>query len=268
MKNRLMFTLMFCAGCGMSGTIDGTLSDAITGDGIAGVQVTAKATEPSDMTCGTFQATTDETGAFSIVGTCASDDYMITAGDKSLLLSDMEAINGANKDGQTAALKAWKAPQGVGFYKLSEGKLEALRKPSELETVKVWKQDQAVRYPKIIPSKIPSLAPGDHLVITGQKVVDSLSVEPLVASEARRFGDRQEPWTMDPWSYIGFKFESDTVFEKVTAELDASKVSDVTARGHTARFIAADALAAGRYILTSDADKRRGTIVDFGTAAE
>jgi len=266
MKTRWMLSLALCTGCGMSGTINGTLTDALTGDGIAGVKVVAKATAPSDLTCGTFVDTTDEAGGFSIVGTCGSDTYELHSSDKSLLLSDLDPINGANAEGVAADLKAWKAPQGTGYYKLSDGKLEGLRKPSALETVKVWKAEQEVRYPKIIPSKVPRVGTADRLLITGQKLVTSVSVDALVDSEGRRFGNTQEPWTMDPWSYIGIRFSSDTKFEPVSAEFAADKVTDVTARSHTVRFITGDALPAGRYILTSTNDKRRGTIVDFGDA--
>jgi len=261
-----MLSLALCTGCGLSGTISGTLTDALTGDAIAGVKVIAKATAASDLTCGTFADTTDEAGAFSIVGTCGSDTYVLHSSDKSLLLSDMEPINGSNAEGASADLKAWKAPQGMGFYKLSDGKLEALRKPSELETVKVWKSEQEVRYPKIIPSKVPRVGTADRLLITGQKLVKSVSVDALVDSEGRRFGNTQEPWTMDPWSYIGMRFSSDTEFEEVAAEFAADKITDVTSRGHTVRFITGDAVAAGRYILMSTNDKRRGTIIDFGDA--
>ncbi len=162
-------------------------------------------------------------------------------------------------------ITAWHAPAGTGVYLLTEGELKPVRTASDLDSVKIWETDIEVKYPEEIPSRIPRVADGTYLLLTGESNVNSLKFKPLVKAGKLRFGDPDHYFDMEPWSYIGYRFESKTEYETVEVKVDAGKVTKAgTADTFMVAFYSADALPDGRYALLGDKD-RRTYIIDFGT---
>ncbi len=161
------------------------------------------------------------------------------------------------------ALQAWVASEGSGVYKLSGGELSGIRSTTDLKQQTLIDSEETVGYPARIPGKVELIGEGEHLVILGPDSVASLQLVPLIRTGERKFAGEI---TMQPWSFIGAKFTDDTAMERVAATVDEAKVTVKEAGERGAKYVAHDALAAGRYVVY-DPKKQRGviTVVDFGT---
>ena len=263
MDRKLMCVVMVLAtGCG-GGNAEGVLTDAISGEGIAEMRMIARATSPdASLTCKTFEGTTDASGAFTITGLCGGTAYELSTADDQLWMPDAEPV----PDGGAAglALQAWVASEGSGVYKLSGRTLSGVRSASDLKRETLIDSEEQVAYPSRIPGKVELIAEGEHLVLLGKNTIANQEIAPLIRTGERKFAGEI---TMQPWSFIGVKFTDDTAVEKVTASVDAGKMTEKSGEDRAARYIAHDALPAGRYA-GYDPKKDRGvvTIVDFGVA--
>ena len=260
----LRFALLIAplAACNPGGTHQGTLVDGLTGEPRDGVRLLARSSDAADLTCQVREATTDAAGAFVFENTCAGATYTLAAADDSLLLDGALELKGGEQTVTPEGYTAWRAPtKGTGVFKLSNDLLKPLKTFADVHTETVVESDVKVRYPTLKPVKVSGLDKGDWLVIVGQANVDRLKVHPLILGDSVRAfsGDV----TIDNHVYIGVKFNTDTDYELVDAQLDADKIRNVSVGDHVVRFIAQDAVPEGRYALLGDSDKRT-FVMDFG----
>jgi hypothetical protein len=250
------------AACNPGGTHQGTLVDGIAGTPREGVRVIARSADAADLTCQVREGTTDASGTFTLENTCAGATYTLAAADDTLLLDGPLDIKGGEQPAAPASYTAWRAPtKGAGVYRLEDDALVPLKLFADVHTETVLESDVKVRYPTLKPVKVSSLDEGDWLVLVGKDNVDRLKLHPLVSDGAVRSFEGDV--TIDNHVYIGVKFDSDTEYELVDAQLDADKVRNVSVGDHVVRFISKDAVPEGRYALLGDADKKT-YVFDFG----
>ncbi len=249
-------------GCMPVGSYQGQLVDAITGEPLADVRVLAKS-EPmsSDMTCQTFDALTGPEGHFTIQGLCASDSYTLTAGLPSQVLEGVASIDGSVQATEVITTKMWRAP-GAGVYILDGSKWDKLSTASDVETKNILDSEEKVHYPAKLPLTFSTLGDGQYLMLSGDRNIDKLGFYPLIESEERTFGTKDEPDKDEPWTYIGIAFSSDTEFERKTAKPDAAKVLEIEQGETHVVYIGKDALPAGQYALWEQ-DGRRMYAIEF-----
>jgi len=250
-------------GCG-GGDAEGTLTYAMSGEGIPETRIIAKAASvDASLTCQTFEATTDANGAFKIEGLCGGTPYKLRTSNDQLWIPDLENVPDGGQAG--IEIKAWVATDTNGVFKLVGGNLNPIKSTTDLkhETI-LDSEGVTVGYPARVPGKVELIGEGDHLVFLGTSTIADMTFEPLIRSGERKFDGRI---TMQPWSFIGVKFTDDTTYEKVTATVDDGKVVSKESGERAARYYPHDALPAGRYVVYN-AKKKRGvvTIVDFGKA--
>jgi hypothetical protein len=234
----------------------------MSGEGISETRIIARAVSPdASLTCKTFEATTDGAGAFKIVGLCGGTAYTLTTSNDQFWIPDLEEV----PDGGAAglALQAWVASEGSGVYKLSGTDLSGIRSTTDLKWQTLIDSEETVGYPARIPGKVELIGEGEHLVLLGADSIASLQFAPLIRTGERKFAGEI---TMQPWSFIGAKFTDDATMERVAATVDDGKVTVKEAGERGAKYVAHDALAAGRYVVYNP-KKQRGviTVVDFGT---
>lgn len=248
--------------CGTQGSYSGTVTDGLTGEPVDGLRLLARAQATGDLTCKVVEGPTTPSGAFTIPNTCGGVIYDVTSADKTWLIAGAASFDGA-EGGTGVALKAWRTPEGVGVYVLADGSLSPVRTASDMSTLPLWNLDEKVRYPDGIPKRIAKVSSGQHLLIVGANDIDRLAWTPLIKHEGElRFGDKKHFFDMDPWWYAGVRFESKEKHEAVTADLDESKLINVTEGERQVRYVPHGALSAGRYVLVGP-DDRRTYIIDF-----
>ncbi|MFK7931514.1 MAG: hypothetical protein AB8H79_25265, partial [Myxococcota bacterium] len=223
------------------------------------------------MTCMALSGDIGQDGTFALAGLCASATaYQLSIEpDKNYFLGETNGFDmGAKLEGPQT-IKAWRAPNGAGVNILRKDgtTLEAIRSRQKLKTEKIMGTAGAetVQYPEGIKG-VPVIAKGEYLQLAGKTNV-GMTIQPLINSGARKFEIEGGDASMDPWSYIGTSFTSDTEFQRVSAKVDAGKVVTVEKGDHAVKFVPAEAVAPGRYAVMS-ADGKTAYLVDFGTAGE
>lgn len=270
MRFTVVLMLAALVGCS-SPPITGTVTDALSGSPIAGdpaaatplkVQATAVGDGVS-MQCAKAEGIVQADGTFTVEGACTSNtSYQLSLSDKDLWIADNAALAiGAPSEGLT--LSAYRAPSGESVYVMSGSTLTLLKTSADVKTNKVLGTTEIVRSPSTIPAEPPLVAGGDMLLFVGKKTTTELKILPLVASGPRQFDDPANATTVEPWSYVGIKFTSDTEFERLAPEPDASKVISKEDAEHAVKYVKSDALPPGRYAILKDKD-RRMYIVDIG----
>lgn len=251
-------------GCTPAGSFQGKLVNAMSGEPIPDIRLLAKSEDTSDLTCQVFEATTGSDGTFSLDGLCGGTTYTIRPTEATLLLEGVSEVPGGQPATGVQEVKAWVAPAGSGVYLLEEGELRSLSTKADVGSAYIWESDEeTVRYPKTLPKKIPHVGKDDHLVLAGSRAIKKMKFHPLVKSDERKFGSREEPEESEPWWYIGVKFESDTEYERITVRPDKAKVLDVKVDDAHVQYLPTDALPPGHYALLADMD-RRTYLVTFG----
>jgi hypothetical protein len=252
--------LVACSG----GTFEGQLVDALDNDApLAGQTLIARATGKARLTCQLLTGVTDDQGYFKISGLCLNDTaYRLTDARDSLFFAEVDEIPKGGA-GSLVVIRAWHAPTGAGVYLLSGGELNPIPTHSDLREEEIYRSTEKVLYPKSVPDLIPTVAVGDHLVITGKDNMQKMSLHPLIRSEGRRFGTNDQWVEMAPWWYVGTHFTSDTEFERVDVDIARDHIVEMEKGDHAARFVKGDALPAGLYVLTREGG-RRATVIQFG----
>lgn len=258
--------LLLTVGCASSSG-SGTLIDVLDGNKpIADARLIAEADGSASLQCTTFEATTDAAGKFSFDKLCSGTSYTIKPGNENLWLAEDHTIPDGGIDGLD--LKVWRAPKGSGVYLLADGELKAIKTSADIKKEPIWNSESEVAlYPATVP-KNPARVPADgFLVLVGDRAVEKMQYFPLIKSDVRKFGSPSTTViTMDPWSYIGLSFTSDTEFARKTATPDAAKIVKKSSDDRTSAWIPGSALPPGRYAMHKEGDGRT-TVVDFGTAA-
>ncbi|MEQ1565194.1 MAG: hypothetical protein ABMA64_06110 [Myxococcota bacterium] len=258
-----MWFAVVLVGCG-SVSVEGRVVDGLNGQPIAGpYRVKAKAVSAeAAISCQFFDADVSAEGKFVLDQLCTGTAYTLETDRDDVWLVDQDQVPEGGW-AQPTDLVAWRVPKGAGLYKLSNGQLEALKTAADVKSEKILGSEERVLYPAAIPNAVTVIGPEDYLVLVGKAAVEELKIEPLVASGQRKFGDATITWTMEPWLYVGVKFTDDTTFERVPATVDAAKVVDKERGERKARFVSGSALAAGRYAMLKEGDKRL-YVFDFG----
>jgi len=267
MRNALsVLALSAIVGC-TSPTAKGTLVDGITGKPIAEMRLIATATSGTSMTCSAFEATTDATGAFSYDALCSGTGYGLKAENENLWLAEVDSIPDGGADG--LEVKAWRAPKGSGMFRLTGDELESIRSSADIKSEPVWNSDtEKVEYPATVPKKPVVIGPDDYLVLVGESAVTKTKYYPLIKSGERKFGSSKTSIiTMEPWSYIGIEFTSDTEFERKESSPKDGSVTNKQKGDRNVSWVKGDALPAGRYAVHREGDGRT-TVLDFGAASE
>lgn len=260
----LVGTLVGCS----TVTVKGRVVDGLNGQPIAGpyrIKVKAKSADVA-LSCQLFDAPVGEDGTFLFDKLCPGTAYQIETDREELWFVDVDEIpdGGFNQgEPQQVDLTAWRVPKGAGVYKLSGGELSPLKTDSDVKSVQILKSTEKVRYPENIPNQMSTIGPDDHLLLVGKAAIDELKMYPLVQSGARKFGDGDVIWTMEPWWYVGVTFEDDTKFARSDAPIDSAKVIDKEKGDRRARIIPGSALPEGRYALLRE-DDRRMYLIAFG----
>jgi len=249
-------------GCVPAGSYQGKLVDAITGDPLPDIRLLAKS-DPmsSDMTCQTFDALSGADGSFTIQGLCAADTYKLQAGLDSQLLEGIVAIEGGVQATEVVTTKVWRAP-GAGVYILIDDKWDKLSTASDVESKNLLDSEEKAFYPAKLPLVFSKVEPGQYLMLSGDRNIDKLGYYPLIESEERTFGTKDEPDKDEPWSYIGIEFTSDTEFQRKTATPEAAKQLEIEQGDAHVVYLPHDALPAGQYALWEQ-DGRRMYAVEF-----
>jgi len=255
-----LWGLVACSG----GSFEGRLVDPLNNDApLAGRMIVAKALSQVRMTCQQLSGTTDDQGHFTIDGLCLKETgYRLSDPDGVLFLADVDEIPKGGAE-SLMVIRAWPAPAGSGVYKLSGGALNPIPTHADIKEEQIYRSTETVSYPKSVPEPIPDIGAGDYLVITGKENLDKMALHPLVRSDSRRFGTKDQWVEMAPWWYIGTRFTSDTEFERGDTELMQGHVLDMEKGDRAARFIPGDALPAGLYALTREGG-RRAYVLQFG----
>lgn len=256
-----LLSVVVVTGCSMSSTVEVSVTPHLNASMGDDLKILARSSATSDLTCKVFEAPY-EAGRFVLDGLCKDTTYTLELTEPSLLVQgDMKLT--ATGEPMTTALELWPAPAGSGVAMLKpDGSLKAVGHYTDVQTVKTDDEEQlAVRYPRHKPNGAHHVDDGGHLVIAGQALADRLEFLPLIEStEERGFSG----YTLGPHWFAGVRFDSDTEYEKVSAELSTGKVTDVIgADGRVVRYIAHDALPAGHYALLGPDDKRM-YVVTFG----
>jgi len=245
------------------GSYSGTLVDGLSGAPRSGegLRAIAKASDTSDLTCSAKAGDVDANGAFTIADLCGPDTYVLSLTDENLLIEEPPTIAGSDKIAG-ASLKVWRAPSGDGIYLMSKDDLTMVRTFTDVKyETKVDDPTMKVAYPYMKPTgKVKTVLPGDFFVISGKSNTDRLKRRPIIADPGKRtFADG----AITDHVWVGVKFNSDTDWQPVEAQLDASKVKEVKSGDRIVQYMPSDALPEGRYALYGDDDKRM-FIVDFG----
>lgn len=254
--------------CGESALVHGQVVDALTDRPIApaegrGLEVVATAKDTGVRpTCAKIVAPVDADGRFTLSGLCAGG-YTLRLSDASLWLPEGDAL--ADPPPGDVTLTAWRAPakDDYGLYELTNGQLVGLTPAARAKENALLGKTDTVRYPDVMPDPLPSIEPGEWLVLAGADYV-AKGFEPVLPADAHRFGDPKAPLERSPWYYVGVRFVSDAEVEKVTATVDASKVRTVENDGRTVKYVPHDALPEGVYAV--DDTQRRMYVVKFGAA--
>jgi hypothetical protein len=242
-------------GCVPAGSYQGKLVDAITGEPIPDVRLLAKS-ESADMTCRAFDATTGPDGSFTIPKLCAGESYLLEPGLTTYVLEGVAPIDGAVAATGTVTTKVWKNP-GAGVYLLKkDGTWDKLGTASDVEAKNILDSEEKAYYPAKLPITYTPVAEGQYLMISGDRNVEKLVFQPVIESGERVFGTSDEKDKDEPWSYIGIEFQSDTEFERKSAQPDQAKVLEVHQGEAHVVYIPAGAVPAGQYALWEDGGRR------------
>jgi hypothetical protein len=255
--------LLFLTGCG-GATVNGKAVDGRTGEPISGFTLKASATSDSaSMTCQFFDSEVAEDGSFSFSELCSGTSYVLESLEEDLWLAKDHEIPDGGVEG-TFELKVYRAPKGSGLYRIEgDGSMTALKTAADIKQETLKDTEEIVRYPSTVPNNVPLIGADQELLIVGNPA--AFKFVPLVRDEnERRFANDVK---LDPWWFVGVRFESDTKWERLDPEPDAGKVEDLADDKRAARWMSGSALPAGRYAVFRD-DDRRMYIMDFGTAWE
>ncbi len=259
---KLIFSISIFAGCSGGGAYQGVLSNGMDNQALSGIRIVAKSSPPSpDLTCQVREATTDASGAFTLADLCHKQSYVMSIPQPNLQLSGTIVVDGTEQT-EPGKHEAWWSPDGSGVYLLAGESIKPVPTFSDVETDETV-DGQTVRYPSMKPTgKVITVDAGKHLVISGKKMVKRMEFFPLVADpKRRRF---KSGWITDH-VFIGHQFEGDSKSAPIQAELDESKIKEVLIRNEGVRYIAHDALPAGRYAMLGK-DDDRVSILDFGSS--
>ncbi len=255
-----MIWLLSMWACSSSYVLEATIEDALGAGHLGGFDVVAKADDPSvTLSCRTLQGRANDEGVLTIANLCPGTSYTLTV-RADVVVPELETVADGGPGGPIT-VKGYQAPAGEGQYLISKGELSILATNADQKREVPQGAAEPVLFPGATPPRVPVVAHGDYLLLAGEGM--ELQLAPLVANPSRL--ELEEGPAMKPWSYVGVSFEGNVPTpQEVT--VDASKVTEVTVAGRSFRYLAADAVPAGRYVLYRPGE-RRLTLLDMGGPA-
>lgn len=239
------------------GTAQGRLVNARSDTPVAEVELRLVA---RGDTCPPLTTKTDADGRFVVTQLCGEAAWTVTTANPAWYLPEPVAA------GPDLRLRAWRAPEAAGVYLVAKDAPTPLLTHTVLDVVRLFGTEREVRFPVEIPGDVPRIDGDVALLVVGDVLGDPLPFEALVASTERRFfGTKDAPQPIDPWVYLGVRFDSDAVIERVDAPLDEAAIERVGGP-RLLRYVRGGALAPGRYALPT-LDGTRAFILDFGALA-
>ncbi len=240
-----------------NGSFEGELVDALYGKPLAETRVIAKAPRALDLTCQTFESTSDESGLFKFPELCGGETYDIYPADKTLFFDGLEQVDGSSTSTGAVQVKVWRTPP-KGIYLLDGKELTQQNTRTEIGYKIIFNtEDERAYYPMELFKKLTRVQEGQYLVMSGPRCAKRMKFYPLIEEpRQRRFGNSNIWTTEDPWTYIGIKFKSNTDYERIEATPDPSRVTVLDKKGHQVRYLAAGALPPGQYAVFAKDDKR------------
>jgi hypothetical protein len=260
-RTAVLFFSMLAACSQPTGSYEGRIVDPWTGSGRGGVKVIARASnDVADAACQVTEGTTSSDGTFRLDRTCADVTYTLRLDEPKLVAPDLPVVKGGANEKAATDIVAWRIPGSAGVYLLRNDKLESLpmNAPVEGAWVKGTNKKEVATYPATVPDSVPTLQPGDVLILSGAATISRLKLYPMIHHPGPvelELASGAGMKVSDAW-YLGYDFRSDKEFEKVPAKLDESKVKTLGADASAARMIPADALPPGRYAFLGDEDSR------------
>lgn len=257
MFGRLAFLGAFLVGCAPTGSFEGKLVDAISGDVMEGVRILAKSPDATDLTCQVFEATSDAGGIFKLDGLCANAKYDVTTGDNQFLIDGLGQLEGGIQSAGVIDVKVWRAP-GTGVYILDGKDLKKQATKTDVKSKVIFEsENELAYYPMETFEKLTKIEENQYLVLSGERNVSKMKFYPLVPEpNERKFGNKTEWTTEGPWTYIGIKFTSNTEYERLENTPDPSKVLKAGEGERQLLYIKGGALPAGDYAVMADKDRR------------
>ena len=229
--------------CGVSSTT-GTITDGLTGEPMGGFDPAD--TAQSSMNCQTVVGPVAADGSFSLA-LCSGTTYTVEPkGD--IFLPELHSI----PDGGIAEpmkITGYRAPTGNGIYLVDGPKLKLLKTNTSLAS-DVLPDGTKVVYPAMALKDVPTVPAGGRLLRVGEEAERPLV--PLV-THAERIPMAEG--ALPPCDLAGVRV-TEGVAAPVTAEPEASKVLDVSARGRHLQYLEIGALPAGRYAAYDPKDSR------------
>lgn len=258
---RTLFAL-FLVGCGGPSEYRGVLNNGMGGSPLGAVRIVAKASPiPPDLTCQVREATTAADGTFTLTDLCRKQNYVMSIPAPTLQMEGNTVVAATEGEGAIEH-RAWRSPDGHGVYRLQGESIASLPTFADVAS-DVAKDGTTVRYPEMKPTgKVITIGKGDFLVLAGKRTIQKMQLHPLVAQPERV---RLERDIIRDHVFIGVSFDGAGTPTQQKAVIDDSKVTEVLIRGEGMRFMAHDAVPAGRYALLGDEDARV-TILDFGSS--
>lgn len=255
--------VLFAAGCSPTGSFDGRLVDALTGSPLGNAKVKASAPTSPRLACQEFLATTAEDGTFRFDGLCMDTTYAVVVDDPALVATGADAVPGGVPATEQVDVLAWRVPAKDGLYILKENEFKGMVPLAEIGSLRLWDSTETVLFPETLPTRVPVAEPGTFFVMAGAKYTGTMETYPLIQSGRRKFGDRRDPVTSEPWWYLGVEFQTDTDWQRRTAEPAPDKVKALKKDKHDLRYLAGDALPGGHYAMLIPHEKKM-YVVNFG----
>jgi hypothetical protein len=245
--------LALLSACHAPEQVHGTLRNALTLNAIPGASVRAVG-ESED--CLRVSAPSDAQGRFDLADLCPGEDYRLEPVGETWFLVEPTPARAE------VELQLWPLPESDGVYRLDEATYTPLLTNTQLEPVHFNAGGEA-RYPLSVPEGAPRVTGNQFLALIGAEAADGWTLQALVANpnvHVQATG-RAEVLSLSPWYLVGVD----------TSAGDPKPVAPPSLPGgrrlgdRSVRFIQANLVPAGLYVLCSDS-AARGLIVGFGEA--
>ncbi len=236
--------------------VSGTVVDGLSSQPVGGFRLVASAVgEGVAPTCMAHDAEVAEDGTFAFTDLCADVAYRLRPDREGLWLADTDQV-AAGLRAAPLEVVAWPAPKGTGLYAIRGGDLVAVKTTDEVRSEELGEGDAATtfRYGAHTGRSAHPVAAGDRLLIVGAESLKHLEIWPL-SEEGPRELTTADGRTVQLETHEALGAEAVTPGEAGVVNKEGGE--------RAVRYLASDALPAGRYAIVGEGD-RRMYLVEFG----
>ena len=261
MKHLLLGSVLVSLVACSTGTVTGTVTDGLSGEGVGDLRVLAKSEDSADLTCMVLEGTTDASGTFTIEGTCANATYTLSSADDTRFFEGDQTLNGGEPI-TGHAITSYRAPEGGGVYLIVGDELKPQKTYTDVSTATILKTDQEIRYPETKPKDDgwPEIPPGAHVLLLGDKAMNMSWIPASAGPEIKCDPDREgiTHWSLgsEGWVYLGVTVRGQDDWEVATSSVDDGQAVNVEGAGRKAKYLPTSAIPAGKYALMGEKSKR------------